>query len=41
MPNADVKKWFTPEEIAQLAIYLCSDEAKSVNGNVIKIFGGV
>jgi NAD(P)-dependent dehydrogenase (short-subunit alcohol dehydrogenase family) len=41
MPNADFKKWVTPEEIAQLAIYLCSDEAKSVNGNVIKIYGGV
>ena len=41
MPTADFKKWVTPEEIAQLAIYICSDEAKSVNGNVIKIYGGV
>lgn len=41
MPNADFKKWVTPEEIAHLAIFLCSDESRSVNGNVIKIYGGV
>ncbi len=41
MPKADFSKWVTPEEIAQLALYLCSDEAKSVSGNVIKIYGGV
>ena len=41
MPGADVKKWVTPEEIAHLVSYLCSDEAQSVSGNVIKIYGGV
>ena len=41
MPNADFKKWVTPEEIAHLTIFLCSDESRSVNGNVIKIYGGV
>ena len=41
MPEADFSKWVTPEEIAVLTMFLCSDEAKSVNGNVIKIFGGV
>ncbi len=41
MPKADFSKWVTPQEIAQLILYVCSDEAKSVSGNVIKIYGGV
>jgi len=40
MPNADFSKWVKPAEIAELALYLCSDEAGSVSGNVIKIYGG-
>jgi NAD(P)-dependent dehydrogenase (short-subunit alcohol dehydrogenase family) len=41
MPKADVSKWVTPEEIARLILYLCSDEARSISGNVFKIYGGV
>ena len=41
MPNADFSKWVTPEEIARLILYLCSDDARSVSGNVLKIYGGV
>jgi NAD(P)-dependent dehydrogenase (short-subunit alcohol dehydrogenase family) len=41
MPNADFTKWVTPEEIAQLILYLCSDRSRSINGNVIKIYGGM
>jgi NAD(P)-dependent dehydrogenase (short-subunit alcohol dehydrogenase family) len=41
MPGADFNRWVTPEEITQLILYLCSDHAKSVSGNVIKIYGGV
>jgi NAD(P)-dependent dehydrogenase (short-subunit alcohol dehydrogenase family) len=41
MPDADVSKWVPPEEIAGLVLYLCSDHARSINGNVIRIFGGV
>lgn len=40
MPNADFTQWVGPEEIAELALYLCSDEAGSVSGNVVKIYGG-
>ncbi|RPH36648.1 SDR family oxidoreductase [bacterium] len=40
MPDADHSKWVPPDEIAALAAYLCSAEARSVNGNAIKIFGG-
>ena len=41
MPDADTSKWVTPGEIAQLILYLVSEKAGSVNGNVMKIFGGV
>lgn len=41
MPTADMRKWVTTEEVAQLVMFLCSDEARSISGNVIKIFGGV
>lgn len=40
MPGADFSKWVAPQDIAHLALYLCSDEARSVSGNVIKIYGG-
>ena len=41
MGDADTSTWVTPEEIASLAAYLCTREARSINGNAIKIFGGV
>lgn len=41
MPGADFSKWVTPEEIADVIVFLCSDGARSINGNVIRIFGGV
>jgi NAD(P)-dependent dehydrogenase (short-subunit alcohol dehydrogenase family) len=40
MPDADRSKWVSPEEIVALAAFLCTPEARSVNGNTIKIFGG-
>ncbi len=41
MPKADHSAWVPPEEIAALITFLCSKEAASISGNVIKIFGGV
>lgn len=41
MPGSDTSRWVPPQEIAQLIMYLCSDEARSISGNVIRIFGGV
>lgn len=41
MPKAEFSRWVTPQEIAQLILYLCSDESRSVSGNVIKIYGAV
>ena len=40
MPGADISKWVTPGEIAELVAYLCSDQARSVSGNTIKVYGG-
>lgn len=41
MPNADRSRWVTPEEIAALILFLASEEARSISGNVIKVYGGV
>jgi NAD(P)-dependent dehydrogenase (short-subunit alcohol dehydrogenase family) len=41
MPDADRTKWVTPIEIARLILFLCSEDARSVNGNVIRVFGGI
>jgi NAD(P)-dependent dehydrogenase (short-subunit alcohol dehydrogenase family) len=41
MPSADTSRWVTPEEIAALVLYLCSEDARSVSGNVLKVYGGV
>lgn len=41
MPDADHRLWVTPQEIAELILFLCSESARSITGNVIRIFGGV
>ena len=41
MPDADTSGWVTPDEIAELILFLCSDAARSISGNMIKIFGSV
>jgi NAD(P)-dependent dehydrogenase (short-subunit alcohol dehydrogenase family) len=37
MPDADFSKWPKPEEIARVVLFLCSDEAKVVNGAAIPV----
>ena len=37
----DMKNWVTPEQLADTIVFLCSDAAKSVNGAVIEVYGGV
>lgn len=39
MPNADYSKWPTPEEIAQVILYLCSDDSKLIHGAAIPVYG--
>ena len=41
MPSADTSRWVTPDEIARLVLFLCSEDARSLSGNVIKMYGGV
>jgi NAD(P)-dependent dehydrogenase (short-subunit alcohol dehydrogenase family) len=37
MPKADFTKWTLPEDIAQVILYLCTKEAKSVHGAAIVV----
>jgi NAD(P)-dependent dehydrogenase (short-subunit alcohol dehydrogenase family) len=39
MPGADFTVWPKAEEIAQVVLFLCSDEAKVVHGAAIPVFG--
>jgi len=39
MPNADFAKWPRPEDIANVVLFLASDEARVVHGASIPVFG--
>ncbi|MBX2993109.1 MAG: SDR family oxidoreductase [Bacteroidetes bacterium] len=39
MPDADFSRWVTPEEVAEMILFLCSESARSLNGNTIRMFG--
>jgi NAD(P)-dependent dehydrogenase (short-subunit alcohol dehydrogenase family) len=39
MPNANFAKWPKPEEIARVILWLCSEEAKLVNGASVPVYG--
>lgn len=41
MPSAHAEKWVTPEEIGSLILYLCGEEARAVNGNILLMDGGM
>jgi NAD(P)-dependent dehydrogenase (short-subunit alcohol dehydrogenase family) len=41
MPGEDSSKWVTPDQIADLACYLCSSAAGSITGTTVKAYGGV
>lgn len=41
MPEADFKKWITPEAIADVISWYCSNEASTLRENVIKIYNQV
>lgn len=40
-PKADPSKWVTPEEIADVIAWLISDEAKAVNGSILRLYGAL
>jgi NAD(P)-dependent dehydrogenase (short-subunit alcohol dehydrogenase family) len=39
MPGADFSKWPKPQEIAQVILFLCSEEARVVHGAAIPVYG--
>jgi NAD(P)-dependent dehydrogenase (short-subunit alcohol dehydrogenase family) len=39
MPDADFRKWVTPEAIADVIYFYCSDEAVVLRETVIKVYG--
>ena len=41
MPNADFAKWVTPEELAEVILFLTSDAASAVTGALLPVSGRV
>jgi NAD(P)-dependent dehydrogenase (short-subunit alcohol dehydrogenase family) len=39
MPGADFSKWPKPEEIARVILFLCSEDAKLINGASVPVYG--
>jgi NAD(P)-dependent dehydrogenase (short-subunit alcohol dehydrogenase family) len=39
MPGADFSKWPKPSEIAQVILFLCSDDARLISGTSIPVYG--
>lgn len=39
MPGADFAKWPKPQDIAQVVLFLCSDDAKVIHGAAIPVYG--
>jgi NAD(P)-dependent dehydrogenase (short-subunit alcohol dehydrogenase family) len=39
MPKADFAKWPKPEDIARVVLFLCSDDAKLVQGASVPVYG--
>jgi NAD(P)-dependent dehydrogenase (short-subunit alcohol dehydrogenase family) len=39
MPDADFSKWPKPQEIARVILFLCSDDAKVIQGAAVPVYG--
>lgn len=39
MPRADHSQWPTPEDIARVILFLCSDDARIIHGAAIPVYG--
>ena len=41
MPKADFGKWVTPQQLADVILFLLSDEASAITGALIPVVGRV
>ncbi|MFN2302344.1 MAG: SDR family oxidoreductase, partial [Anaerolineales bacterium] len=39
MPDADFSKWVTPQALADVIVFLASEDARAINGASIPVFG--
>lgn len=39
MPDRDYSKWVTPESLADVILFLCSEDARDIHGAAIPVFG--
>ena len=39
MPNADHNKWVKPPDLANIVLFLCSEEGKAITGSAIPTYG--
>jgi len=39
MPNADFSNWVTPEQVADVILYLCSSAADGITGAAVPVYG--
>jgi NAD(P)-dependent dehydrogenase (short-subunit alcohol dehydrogenase family) len=41
MPDADFSKWVAPRDLANVILFLASEEARAVTGALVPVRGGV
>jgi NAD(P)-dependent dehydrogenase (short-subunit alcohol dehydrogenase family) len=39
MPNSDFNMWVDPDDLTNVILFLCSEEAKTITGAAIPTFG--
>jgi NAD(P)-dependent dehydrogenase (short-subunit alcohol dehydrogenase family) len=39
MPGAELARWPSPEDLARVVLFLCSDDARAVIGAAIPVYG--
>ena len=39
MPNADYSKWVKPQDLANVVLFLCSEDGKAITGAAIPTYG--